>query len=815
MFLPVLKKLRLFLLLLSVFTSCFNGIAFAKGGKSNNVKKQASGTIVKIPTKAEQSDYCKITSFSITGLERVSQNTIIKRANLSIDQLASTEYLNNLTKQIYALGDFDDVSVNLTNNCVVQVAIKEKQLINKIEFVGNKKLPSSALMSELKTKEKKPLSKADLFFDQQRIKFIYFKSGFLDSSLDIYAKELKNNKTDIFFDIKEGESSMIKNITFVGNEAFSKKELIQNTSLREGKGLGAWSSKSGYDEQKIQLMEEELRSLYLQNGFIDFNIKSISSSFNDVKNTFDVNILINEGPKYKIGGVEIESEIEKFANLETSDPEIKKLIAKLQKTKFYNESDVFVLKQAIEYKLSSSGYATTIVEKRLNPNPATKLVKILFNIKQTNKLYINKITITGNSKTNDNVIRREILVHEGDIYNVAMIRDSIQNIKYLGFVRNVELNESINTDGKNLVDLEFKVEEGPTGSINLSAGYNNFDKLMGSISYNQQNIAGRGYNGSLVFEQSRYRRNIMLSLTNPRVFDTRLLLGGSVAKVKSDNQMIQTFSQDSNAFSVDFGYSLGKKLRQIWTYAYRDDRMAMLSGNAMTPAMQEQIGNFKTSIITQSLVFDKRNNQMLPTKGFMIRYNQSYAGLGGNINYLSYELMSSFHQEVFTPSFVFSIIAKTGHIHGFGGKNVNIKDRFFFGMTEMRGFDFNGIGPRQAIVDSNGKVIKYADPFSLRGNNYNYISFEQTFPNFIPKDMGFKTYIFYDLGNVYGVDTKLTNPNYKILDTSSFRTSYGIGLVWQSPMGPIGFDYGVTQRTQAFDNKRNFRLNVGINRFMM
>jgi outer membrane protein insertion porin family len=799
-------------LVLALLLSLSFNAAFAKKAKMlQNTKKPTLSNVTQSITKQ---DSCKLKAFVIEGAERVSKLTIERRSTIKLNDSVDLSSLNDLEKSIYSSGDFDDVSLSLSEDCVITIKVSEKPIVNKIEFIGNKKLPSSSLTSELQTKEKKVLSKEDLFFDQQRLKFIYLKTGFLNSNLDIYSKDVKGNKVDIFFDIKEGEVGKIGKIILRGNNDFTKKELINNTSIRDSGGIRLFTSKSNYDEQKIQLIQEELRTFYLQRGYVDFAVKSLSSTFSGKDDFFNVYLSITEGPKYRINNITFTSEIEGFKNIE-AQKDIAKLIKSLKSTKFYNESEVFTLKQAIEYKLSLAGYATTIVEKQISTDPAKKLVNINFAIKQTDKLYINKITIVGNSKTNDNVIRRELLIHEGDVYNVALIRDSIQNIRYLGFVKNVELNEAINTEGKNLVDLEFKIEEGPTGSINLSAGYNNFDKLMGSLSYNQQNIFGRGYNSSIAFEQSRYRRNIMLSFTNPRVFDTHLLLGGSVAKVKSDNQLIQTYSQNSDAASVDFGYNISRRLRHIWTYSYRDDRMQMMSGVNLTPAMSEQIGLFKTSVLTHSLIYDKRNNQIMPTKGFMVRFNQGYAGLSGNIKYLSQELMSSFHAEIFNPNFVFSIIAKTGSIRGIAGSQVNIKDRFFFGMAEMRGFDFNGIGPRQATIDSKGNVTGYPDFVGLRGNNYTYISFEQTFPNFIPKDMGFKSYVFLDYGTVYGIDTKINNPNYKILDSSSFRSSYGVGLTWQSPMGPIGFDYGVAQNYQSFDQKRNFRLNIGVQRFMM
>ncbi len=799
-------------LVLALLLSLSFNAAFAK--KAKMLQNTTKPTLSNVTQSITNKDACKLKAFVIEGAERVSKLTIERRSTIKLNDSVDLSSLNDLEKSIYSSGDFDDVSLSLSEDCIITIKVSEKPIVNKIEFIGNKKLPSSSLTSELQTKEKKVLSKEDLFFDQQRLKFIYLKTGFLNSNLDIYSKDVKGNKVDIFFDIKEGEVGKIGKIILRGNNDFTKKELINNTSIRDSGGIRLFTSKSNYDEQKIQLIQEELRTFYLQRGYVDFALKSLSSTFSGKDDFFNVYLSITEGPKYRINNITFTSEIEGFKNIE-AQKDIAKLIKSLKSTKFYNESEVFTLKQAIEYKLSLAGYATTIVEKQISTDPAKKLVNINFAIKQTDKLYINKITIVGNSKTNDNVIRRELLIHEGDVYNVALIRDSIQNIRYLGFVKNVELNEAINTEGKNLVDLEFKIEEGPTGSINLSAGYNNFDKLMGSLSYNQQNIFGRGYNSSIAFEQSRYRRNIMLSFTNPRVFDTHLLLGGSVAKVKSDNQLIQTYSQNSDAASVDFGYNISRRLRHIWTYSYRDDRMQMMSGINLTPAMSEQIGLFKTSVLTHSLIYDKRNNQIMPTKGFMVRFNQGYAGLSGNIKYLSQELMSSFHAEIFNPNFVFSIIAKTGSIRGIGGSQVNIKDRFFFGMAEMRGFDFNGIGPRQATIDSKGNVTGYADFVGLRGNNYTYISFEQTFPNFIPKDMGFKSYVFLDYGTVYGIDTKINNPNYKILDSSSFRSSYGVGLTWQSPMGPIGFDYGVAQNYQSFDQKRNFRLNIGVQRFMM
>jgi outer membrane protein insertion porin family len=775
------------------------------------------------PSISTDSFVCsKIEDITINGIQRINKRSFeVAIQDLKSSSEISSNEINNFIKSIYATGNFENASAILTPNCYLIIEVEEKPIVSKINFEGNKKINSENLSAEMLTKEKQPLTLSSLFFDVQRFKAIYAKNGFLGSDFAVYKKNNKKDttKTELFFEIKEGKGGKISSIIFNGNKSFSKKTLLEPITIREYSILKFLSSKSRFDDQTVKLSDESLRTFYAENGYIDYATQNIVSTLNEENLRFDVYLNISEGDKYKITGLKLEganSELKEF--WETK--KIQKMIKKLVKLPYYQESRVIELKKQIEQKLLTLGYTMAIVEKNFNrgdfvdKKQTLRGVEVVFEIKNTEKIYINKIRIVGNLKTNDNVIRREILLSNGDLYNADLVKASIQNIRYLGYIKNVNVEE-IPTNSKNLIDLEFKIEEGPTGSINFSAGYSTLDRLIAMVGYNQQNIIGRGYDGSINFEKSRFRETVAFSMTNPKIFNTFLLGGLSLVSMKTDSYQIQDFRQETNSGSLSLGYNLSPKLRHIWAYTYRDDKIIIANSSSFSPTIQENFGNFQTRIVSHSIVYDKRNNQMIPTSGFLFRFNQGVAGLtGGNINYFSNELLTSQHIDLYKEMFVFSALFKAGRIRGLKGQGVNIKDRFFFGMTEMRGFEFNGIGPRGAVLNADGTIGSY-EAIGLRGNNYEYLSFEQTFPNFIPKDLGFRTYLFYDIGRVYGIDTQLNNTSYAIVDSKSFRHSYGMGLAWQSPMGVIGFDYGIAKKYEAYDQQRRFRLNIGMQRYML
>gem|GEM_PF-768385 len=798
--------------MIAVFSAFFLALFVANAALASEAKAEA---------KAKT---CQIEKVTINGLKRTNVKVFEDKITALKSIKNATELdVSSFVKDLYKSVGLENITATLTPNCFLIVNVTERAIVEKILFDGNKKINSENLSSEMLTKEKQPLSMNDLFFDFQRLKTVYSKSGFLDSQIKIYKKnnEKDTTKTEIFVRVNEGKSGKIAKIIFNGNKVFGKNKLTEQLSIREKSIFKMFSSKTRFDEQTVLLSDEALRKFYAEFGYIDYNTLGIQSIFNEQDTSFNVYINLSEGDKYKISDAVITGGNKETAKI-AEQKEIIKLIKKLKKLPFYQESEVANLKKAIEIKLSVLGYTIAIVEKSFERDESIKdvksnklrEVKIIFTIKNADKIYINKIRITGNAKTNDNVIRREILLAEGDLYNSELIRTSTQYIRYLGYIKNVEVEEIPVDESKNLIDLEFKVEEGPTGSINFSAGYSSLDRAIAMIGYNQQNLLGRGYDGSINIEKSRFRQTFATSITNPRMFDTFLLGGVSFVSMQTDSFQLQDFKQQSNSGSLTMGYNLSQRLRHLWTYSYRDDRILIADASRISPTLSENFGSFQTSIISHSLVYDKRNNQMMPTKGFMFRFNQGYAGIGGNIAYMSQELMLSQHINLYKEMFVFSALFKAGQIRGTQGQSVNIKDRFLFGMTEMRGFEFNGIGPRGATIDANGKVTNY-EQIGLRGNNYEYLSFEQTFPNFIPRDLGFRTYFFYDIGRVYGIDTVVKpSTGYAIIDSRSFRTSYGVGLAWQSPMGVIGFDYGLAKSYEAFDQKRSFRLNIGAQRYM-
>lgn len=740
------------------------------------------------------------------GLVNLSEDVVLSNLLFENDRNIDEAKIAREVQNLYKTGFFYDVSA-IYENEILYLKLTEVPIISSIKFNGLKKIPKDALLKELTTKERSFYSKSNVILDAKKIEMIYKSLGVLDAVVDPMIEFLDGGKIIVIFNIEEAKQKSISNIYFEGNKSFSDYTLKEFLQFKEDRWYRIFSSRTGYNVNQVLNGIEGLETFYKTEGFAKAKTEQKLVSLNE--DGVDIVIFINEGKKYYFGGGKVINNIPNFIGL--NDELGNKLIAFKPGQKF-NIEQIQKTKYNIQNILQKEGYLSAQIQEEYEYIEDQAIVNVKFVITETKRIYIGKINFFGNVKTNDEVIRREFVLAEGDVYDTSKIRRSIQRIRNLQFFADVQLKEEQVSEDK--VNINIFVEEGRTISADVGLGYDFGSDFSLTLKFNEANLFGTGISTSMAIEKGRYNESIDFSIVEPYLYGRDLAIISSTGLYNVYNPNLNTYKSNSLYQSIRGVYSISEYLKHSIGYSIKYDVLEILSPDEFfltNPIVFEQEGKYLTSTISHAFTYDRRDFINMPTSGYLLQFSQSVAGIGGNINYISHELSGEQYFTTFgIDSLVLGIKLKGKIIRGWGGKDVNIKDRLTLGgATGLRGFDFNGVGPKFLyfnINDLQDRTSNYGGLNSFVGN------IEYRFPNFLPQEFGFTTFVFYDFGTVFGTEplkVQTFQGFFLIEDSKKIRSSAGIGMSWNSPMGVIGISYAHPLTYERNDERKRFFLNIG------
>lgn len=731
----------------------------------------------------------------IKGNQRVDVKTI--ENYLDISGIKRNEYrtINNSIKKLFESDLFSEVKIYPQNNRMV-VEVKENPIVNEIEFRGNKKIDSDALESEIRLKKRSIYTKAKLQNDIKRISDIYIKSGRFLTQIEPKIVMREQNRVDLIFEINEGKKAEINEISFIGNKVFSDSELKDEITTKETVWYKFFTSSDTYDSDRIAFDREKLRRFYASKGYADFVVLSSVAQITPTKDKFFVNFLIEEGIKYKFGEINIINRVKKFDEAPLYDE------VKFKKGKTYNGDLLDATVDQMVEVMSEKGYAFANIEPVLKRDKEKQIIDIDFVIEETPRIYIDQINIVGNTRTMDEVIRREMRLHEGDAYNINKINRSKQRIQNLGFFDKVEFSTK-RVPGTNLVDLEIEIKEKKTGELSFGIGYSTVDRTTGNVGLRERNLFGTGQDLGINLQKSAFRSNNSINYTKPYFMDREIALGVDLFNYELDKRNTLVYDQTSNGIVLRGDYVISEYLNHQLRYSYKSEDISNVESTASI-SLQNLAGKFNTSSVGHSLLYDKRDNKLDPRDGYYLSISQDYAGVGGDRKYIRNEGSAGYYIPILgNTDFVLKFSGKFGHIDGLG-QDVRSNDNFFLGGNNFRGFEYAGLGPRAMI---NGSFV---GGDSIGGKTYFISTTEFRFPLGLPKDLGISGSLFSDIGTLKGVD-EINKQNTAVADTGSLRSSYGLSISWASPLGPIRLDFSKVAKKEDFDRTETFRFSFGTN----
>lgn len=730
----------------------------------------------------------------VQGNQRIQKATIQSFLSVFPGQDVSMADLNGGIKKLYETGLFSDVRL-IRDDPVLRVEVVENPIVNEVAFEGNKRIEDEKLSPEMALKPRAVYTRTKLQQDVQRIQEIYRRQGRFAVEVKPQAISLDQNRLNIVFEIEEGPVSRVQEIRFIGNHAFSDSDLRDAIRTEETAWWKFFSSDDTYDPDRLEFDKELLRRHYTQQGYADFQVTSATADITPDRSAFHITFTVEEGPLYRLGKIAVESEVGDVPNATLQEEVLTESGEK------YNAETIEKSMEALNNKLGSRGYAFTEVEPELQRHPEEGVIDLTYRVSEGPKVYVDRINIIGNLRTEDEVIRRELRLAEGDPFSTTRLKRSEQRLRNLGFFEKVTVN---NTPGSapDKTDVNIEVEEQSTGELTFGVGYSTSDGALGDVGLRENNLLGRGQQLRVRATVAQERQEVDMGFTEPYFLGKDLQAGFDLFRYTQDLRSESSYDRDSRGGKVRFGYDFTEYLSHGVYYSLREDIVENVEPNA-SRFIQEQEGQRLNSAIGHALTYDRRDNRFDPREGYVLRLSQEMAGLGGDARYLQNEFRGSYYYSLI-EDWVLSLGAKSGYIVPLG-RDIRINDRFFIGARSFRGFDQAGIGPRDRVTRD-----------ALGGNVYYVGTAELGFPLGLPDELGFRGAFFSDVGSLWQVDEPAygLNPNTNqyeklIEDDRDLRVSVGVGLAWSSPFGPLRIDLAKALVKNDYDETRTFQFSFG------
>jgi len=723
--------------------------------------------------------FAEIKKINIFGNERVNSVTIESLVDKKVSNIDSI-YINSLTKKIYDTDFFSDVKVSF-NQDILTINVVENPIVNFFYINGVKDSDLDQINKIFTLKENSIFSSSKLKKDIEATREFLNATGYFQTSIVPEVIKIDNNQVNLIINVDKKEISKITNIYFIGNKFFSSSQLMDVITSSE---VTWWKffSTAALSEQRIEYDKQLLKEFYKSKSFYDVQIESAFASV-DKNNNFTLTFSINSGKKYKFGDYDLK--VSGLALKEEDINEIKIISNKFLKNEFYSPLTINKINKQVTDFLETRRYGNFEINIQ-DTKTADDRINITVQLNEGQKSIINKINVQGNTITEEKVIRDNLTISEGDQLNSSKVKKSIDNIKSKHLFSKVDYKIE-DSDKRNFKDLNLLVKEQPTGNISAGVGYGTNGGIL-EASINERNFLGQGINLNFTGRLSTDVIRGDLSYTDPNYNNSNKELAASLFSEVDD---FKNSGYQNKRVGTRFAtkYEIYEDIFFRPNLGIQFDKLEV-TGDASSLLRSRQ-GDFATTSFGYNFLYDQRDSKFSPTSGSIIYFDQNIATFLSDIPTVQTGIGATFYKELLSDKFIGSAKLKLANVVAFNDKDVKLSDRIFALSTDLRGFEPRGVGP----VDSGDHI---------GGNNLATLSLKSTFPNPMPESLRANTFLFFDMGNVWGADYSSS-----ISDSSKLRTSTGIALDFMSPVGPLSFTYSIPLSKASTDKEQNFLFNIG------
>ncbi|MEO1306606.1 MAG: outer membrane protein assembly factor BamA [Pseudomonadota bacterium] len=750
-----------------------------------------------VPTLARTQTF-SFSNVEVQGNERVDAATILTQAGIERGQPVSAAQLNAALQNIQNSGLFETVEIIPRGNTLV-ITVEEFPTINRIAFEGNRRLNDEILSSIISSTSRRVYSPSQAEADADAITDAYREGGRLAATVVPKIIRRSDNRVDLVFEITEGRVVEIERISFVGNRNFTDRRLRR---VLETKQAGIFRQIVRSDtliEDRIEFDKQVLRDFYLSRGHIDFETLSVTSELNRNRSGFVVTFDVREGQQFRFGETTVTSDID------TIDPEAYAEEIRVRSGSVYNPAIVENAIARLERVAVREGENFVRVEPRINRNDRDLTLDVEFNLSRGPRVFVERIDIEGNTTTLDRVVRRQFDVVEGDPFNPREIRESASRIRALGFFENAEV-EAREGSAPDRVIVDVDVEEAPTGSLGFGASFGSDDGFGLTFSFSETNFLGRGQQLTLEFNTTEDAETFNLGFVEPSFLgrDVAFTFNALYRQTVNDNSR---FSTRRGEITPGFQFPLNERSRLgVRAGIQNRELFDVDTGDDLDPQedtgssfiLREEEGSRTSGLLGYSYTYDSRNTGLNPNAGLLFRFNQDF-GFGDDFSYIRTTALASAETKVLNDEVTLRAEFEGGAINFQSGSST-VLDRFTLN-NRIRGFEANGTGPRDLNVTNED---------ALGGNMFAVLRLEADFPLGLPEEYGISGGVFYDAGSVWSLDNTNGGPAGldPVDDDFALRQSIGVSIFWDTPLGPLRFNFSEVLSKEEGDEERPFDLTV-------
>ena len=726
-------------------------------------------------------------SIRVEGNQYVDPQSVIGFANLPRGADVSAAELNAAYQRIVNSGLFASVEIAPQGSTLV-ITVVENPMVNVINFEGNKRIKDEDLAPLIKSASSRVYSAAQAEQDAAAIAENYRVKGRIAATVEPRIIKRDGNRVDLVFEIAEGKVVEIERISFVGNRAFSDRRLRQVLETKQAGLLRSIIQRDTFVAERLDLDKQLLRDFYLSRGYIDVDVVDASSDVTRERDAFYVTFTIKEGQSFKIGKTSTVSEVEGLDAAEFD------AVKRIRAGQTWSPSLIDSNVTRMENLALAKGLNFVRVEPRLTRDDRGGIVDVTFAIVRGERIFVERIDIEGNATTLDQVVRREFRTAEGDPFNPREIRKAAERIRALAYFSDVQVDAQPGTAADQVV-VNVDVEEQPTGSLSLGASYGVSSGVGFSVGYSESNFLGRGQSVALNLNTADSSQSFNASFTEPAFLgrDVALSLGAGLTQTDNENAQYDT---RNIFFSPSLEFPVGEIARLSVRYGLQETRISDVDP-AISAIIQREAndGPLLSSFVGYRWSYDNRIEGINPLGGVLLRFGQNIGGLGGDRQYLESTVFALAERRVLQEEVTLRAIFEGAMLNNFGDYGSRVTDRYF-GNAKLRGFESNGIGPRDLGTDD-----------ALGGNFFAVARFEADFPLGLPEEYGLGGGVFFDVGSVWGLDDRAAASG-TVDDSMRLRSALGVSLLWDTPIGPLRFNFSRALQKEAYDKEQTFDLTV-------
>ncbi len=744
-----------------------------------------SGAALAAPAAAQ--DF-RFDTIRVEGNDRVTDRTITGQAEIEAGQALSASEVNDGYQRLIDTGLFENVEFVPEGNTLL-IRVTEYPVIDVINFEGNARVDDDDLREALQSAEGRPYSPSTAEADAAELAELYRQQARFAAEVTPRVIPRDGGRASLVFEINEGATTEVERVSFVGNRDYSDRRLRRAVETKQAGVLRTFLSRDRFSPDRVDADREALREFYLRRGYLDFEVLSATPEMSQERDAFFLTFNIREGQSYDIAGTDVRSEIQGVDAAPFRDE------LRIRPGTTYSPARIENNITRLERVADRQGLRFVEIEPSLSRNEAAGTVDVTFVLRQAERLFVERIDIRGNTNTRDSVIRRHFDTVEGDPFNPRELRRAADRIRDLEYIADAQVRtEQGSADDQVVVVVD--VEEQPSGSIGFGVSYGIDAGFGGVATFREANLFGRGQELDISLGFGTDTQDTSVTFTEPYFLDRDLEL--SVSAYWQESERFNA-AYDTRNIGVEssLGFPISEQGRLTLRYRISRDSLRRVRDSS-SPILQDEadFGDY-TSAVGYTYRYDTREAGLNPVMDYYLRVRQDVAGLGGDQRYIKSTALAGIQRRVMSEEVTLRAELEGGNLSMIDGES-RVLERFALN-REMRGFSFNGLGPRDVGAENED---------ALGGNNFIVARFEADFPLGLPEEYGIEGGLFLDVGSAWGIDNPGRGVDLDGSDEFSLRSAVGFSVFWDTPIGPLRFDFSRALLKEDFDEERNFDLTV-------